>query len=81
MTVTPTMTPKTSMTGVLLACVGAAALFSVLQMIEVPGSGGWRSTNTTPAQMTVPTQTRGNNGMEATAFGAAGDVSTVRGRN
>lgn len=81
MTVTPSMTPKTSMTGVLLACVGAAALMAIVQMVDLPGSGGWRSTNAAPAPITAATQTRGTHAMDATAMMEAGDVSTARGRN
>ena len=45
MTATPSMTPKTSVTGVLLACAGAATLALLLQTVNLPEIGGWRSTN------------------------------------
>jgi hypothetical protein len=81
MTVAPSMTPKTSMTGVLFACVGAAALISVLQLVEMPGSGGWRATVAGPAPIGAPDQTRGTNALFAGATLHEGDISTARGRN
>jgi len=81
MTVVPPMTPKTTVIGALLACFGAAALISVLQLVELPGSGGWRSTNAVPAPVAFVPQTRGSNGPDTSARLDAGEISTARGRN
>jgi hypothetical protein len=81
MTVTPSMNPTTTVTGVLLAFVGAATLVLTLQTIELGASAGWRSTNSAPAPMAQPTQTRGTNAMGATALLDDGTLSASRGRN
>jgi hypothetical protein len=81
MTVAPSITTQTTVTGVLLACVGAAALISILQLVELPGSGGWRATVAGPAPIGAPDQTRGTNALFAGATLHEGDISAARGRN
>ena len=81
MTVAPSMTTQTTVTGVLLACVGAAALISILQLVQLPGAGGWRAGAAAPAPMETPVQTRGTNALFAGATLHEGDISVARGRN
>jgi hypothetical protein len=81
MTVAPSMTQKSTVTGVLLACAGAAALISILQLVEMSGTGGWRSTVALPSPMAAPEQTRGTNALYAGATLHEGDISAARGRN
>jgi hypothetical protein len=62
MTATPSMTPNSTatVTGVLLACVGAAALIAVVQSVALSGAGSFRGTHVTAAPVTEPVQVRGS---------------------
>jgi hypothetical protein len=66
---------------VVVACIGAAALGVLVQMVATQEpTDGWRKTNAAVAQPTTVTEMRGSNATD-TGAAASGDVSTARGRN
>jgi hypothetical protein len=81
MTATPSMTTKTNVTGLMLAGIAAATLVALLQLVQLPGIGGWRTSAAAPAPMTVPVQTRGTHATDAGLTLDQAEVSTARGRN
>lgn len=81
MTVAPSITPNTTVTGFVLVCAGIAALATVLNLAAPSVTGGWRSTIAAPVTQDAPTPTRGTHAQTSAFAMDQGEVSAARGRN